>query len=100
MFGWMERWRIALFFFFCGNNNLTHIVSGILQLLVLDSWRDCAHTDRDKSLSTMRELVVSVAYNRRGTFEPFRSRVYRPCERDRQGMRPVKRVFSVKQVLC
>lgn len=35
------------------SNNLTHIVSGILDLLVLGSWGDCAHTDTDKSLSTM-----------------------------------------------
>lgn len=36
-------------------NNLTHIVSGIVELLVLDSWRDCAHTDTDKSLSMKHE---------------------------------------------
>lgn len=26
--------------------NLTHIVSGILELLVLDLWRDCTHRHR------------------------------------------------------
>lgn len=37
-------------------------MSGILQLLVLDSWRDCAHTDRDKSLSMMQSwwLVLHI----------------------------------------
>lgn len=50
---WVERCRIALGKLFL--NNLTHIVSGIVELLVLDSWRDCAHTDTDKSLSMKHE---------------------------------------------
>lgn len=44
------------------SNNLTHIVSGILELLVLDSWRDCAHIDTDKSLSMMQSLSVKTFY--------------------------------------
>lgn len=53
---WMERWKIALEKLFL--SNLTHIVSGILELLVLDSWRDCAHKDTDKSLSMMQSKCV------------------------------------------
>lgn len=57
-------------------NNLTHIVSGILELLVLDSWGDCAHTDTDKSLSMMQSLSVKtflcqcVKYNAPFTSSP------------------------------
>lgn len=43
-------------------NNLTHIVSGILERLVLDSRRDCAHTDTDKSLSMMQSYRVKTLY--------------------------------------
>ncbi len=37
-------------------------MSGILELLVLDWWRDCTHTDTDKSLSMMHRLSVKTSY--------------------------------------
>lgn len=43
------------------SNNLTHIVSGMVELLVLGSWRDCAHTDTDMSLSIMHKLSAKIS---------------------------------------
>lgn len=40
-FGWKDGGRLLEKVFF--RNNLTHIVSGILELLVLDVRRDCTH---------------------------------------------------------
>lgn len=54
-FGWKDgRQRFGEAFL----NSLTHIVSGIMERLVLD-WRgDCAHTDTDNSLSRMQSYSV------------------------------------------
>ena len=43
-FGWKDGGQLWESF----SNNLTHIVSGILERLVLDPWRDCAHTHRHR----------------------------------------------------